>query len=196
MKSLLKTILLTCSIFLALSIHTFAQGREVTIYLKDGKQKMGELLSVRDSLVSILKKHIEYDEDIASYPQHVEIALIRDIERVRLEEYDVSGAGKGAAIGAGIGGAIGMIAVSDNSYAGHRPETGEYIGAAAGGAIAGAFYGFIIGWATAMIMSEDEEMVLPSATKGLLRIQEYARFDEREPRYVRDIINNLLKEQK
>jgi hypothetical protein len=196
MLNLLKKIGLSAIVFMVIPFSTLAQGREVTIFFKDGKQKLGELLSVRDSVISILKNSVEDDQEIAANPEIVEIAFLKDIDRVRLEEYDVSGAGRGALIGAGLGAVVSIGSVYNDRNSFSRPESDEYIGAGAGGALAGALYGLLIGWGVGMILSEDAEIVRPSVTKGLRNIREYARFDNGEPRYVRDIIDNLLKDHK
>jgi len=196
MLNLLKKIGLSAIVFIVIPFSTLAQGREVTIFFKDGKQKLGELLSVRDSVISILKNSVEDDQEIAANPEIVEIAFLKDIDRVRLEEYDVSGAGRGALIGAGLGALVSIGSVYNDRHSFSRPESDEYIGAGAGGALAGPLYGLLIGWGVGMILSEDAEIVRPSVTKGLRNIREYARFDNGEPRYVRDIIDNLLKDHK
>ncbi len=95
MKDFFKSTMLCCGIFIALSLSTLAQGREVTIIFNDGSRKTGELLSVRDSLISVLKSSVENDEEIASHPEIVEIALLKNIDKVMLHELNVKGAGKG-----------------------------------------------------------------------------------------------------
>jgi hypothetical protein len=194
MKNLIKTFFFIIVLLSTMPLSAFAQGREVTIFFKDESIKTGELLSVRDSVVAVLKKSVEDDEEIASYPEIVEVALLKDIDKIRLEEYDVSGAGKGALIGAGGLTVIGFAAMATTDNPQNGP--GEYIGFTAAMALGGAFYGAIIGWVTGVIISEDAEIVRPSVKRGFRDIREYARFDEREPRYVRDIIDNLLKESK
>lgn len=186
MKIFLKTGFIIL-LFICSFLKSGAQGREVTIILNNGKQKSGELLSVRDSIVAVLKTSVEKDEDIASHPEKVEIIFLNDIDKVRLEKVEISGAGKGALIGGGIGLATDIILFSI-----YKPEQTVVMAATP----IGALYGTIIGWAVASFMSEDEKQVRPSVANGLKNIREYARFQENEPRYVRDIIDNLLKETK
>ncbi len=200
MVNFLKKLALSAMVFTALSYSALAQGREITIIFKDGSQKGGELLSVRDSVISTLKNSVQEDEEIASHPEMVEIAFIKDIDKIIMHELNVKGAGKGALIGAGVGIVVGLASESSTTsydYNGNSVTTtrspGSYIGSGVLGGLAGAFYGMLIGWGVATIMSEDEETVRPSLTKGFKNMREYARFEEREPRYVRDIIDNLLK---
>ncbi len=169
-----------------------AQGREVTIYCKDGSSKSGELLSVRDSLVSILKSSIEKPEEIAAHPEIVEIALLKDIDKVWLGKYEAHGALAGALVGTAIGLGSDLVIASgsepgENNLGGMTPL--------------GALLGTLIGWGIAKDNSKDEEILQTVSAADIKNIGEYARFNNakfstQEPTYVREIIDNLLREAK
>ncbi|MES2766290.1 MAG: hypothetical protein V4642_10495 [Bacteroidota bacterium] len=185
MGKFLKSVVIISAMLITFSSAAYADGRKVTLFLKDGTQKSGELLSVRDSLISFLKEAVEEDEDIADHPEIVAIAFLKDIDKVRVEENDVSGAGTGALIGGGIYTAFGVAVFGGD-------DIGNVLISAAGGAIFGAG----IGWLVGAFMSEDEETIRPLAKGEIRYLEEFARLYEGEPRYVRDIIDNLVKAQK
>lgn len=191
MKFFLKSLALAGVIFTAFSISAFAQGREVTIFLKDGKQKNGELLSVRDSAMSLLTAMVEEDKDIKKHPDLVDVVLLQDIDSVRMEELDMSGAGTGALIGAGVGVGWTLLVVASvpdeiGNFSGLFFVVGTFVTAAT------TLAGTAIGAVVAELRSEDAETIRLNKITAWRRMKEYARFDAGEPVYVREIINEQL----
>ncbi len=191
MKIFLKTgfviVLFVCSF-----LKSEAQGRDVTVIFKNGKQFGGELLSVRLTALSVLRKSVDKDEEIAAHPEIVEVALINEIESVRLEKVAPK-AGYALPAALTLGGILGGIGLLSDL---NTPKGESQFSSAGLGVICGGVLGLVVGNMAASHSAKDEERIYPNSTKELMIIRSHARFDGDEPSYVRDIIDNLLKETK
>lgn len=175
-------------LFMCSFLKSEAKGREVTIFLKDSSEVKGELLAVRDSLVALAIEPIYSDEDIAAYPERVRIMRINSIENIHLTGNSIFlPTAVGAFGGLIAGSAIGFF----NKEKGDNIPTTPLLGAILGiinGAVAGMFWSAHITY-----VNSDKQVTI---SEGLILLKEHSRFKESEPSYLRDTIDNLLKETK
>ncbi|MES2766292.1 MAG: hypothetical protein V4642_10505 [Bacteroidota bacterium] len=184
MAHLFKTLLIVGGIFVFFTTNILAQGRDVTIFLKDSTQKKGELLIVRDSVIILLKTKVHNSRDIVKIPESIDFTFIDNINTVVLHEVKVNGAATGALVGAGL---VGIKSVFSLQQAGGGID-GVILGML-GGAAAGSGIGWLVG-----IMRSEDEVTVQITPRGLYDIQQSARFGSSEPKYMREFINGLLKE--
>ncbi|HYF02968.1 MAG TPA: hypothetical protein VEC36_06300 [Patescibacteria group bacterium] len=183
MQNLFKTVVVVGLLILPMDI--VAQGRNVTIFLKNSTQRRGELLLVRDSIVAVLTSNVENTNEIVLYPERIEFAALSDIQRIRIHETNVEGAIPGSLIGGGAGALFGL-GTSGLTTKNTVPYIFENFAI-------GAISGLIIGWVVATSKSDEEKTFWPSEKNPLIKIKYYARFDSVEPRFIGDFIDELLK---
>ena len=204
--------LLKISFFVLLFVCSFlkaeAKGRDVVIFLKDFTEVKGELLSVRDSLVAVAVEPISQDVDIAGFPERVRVFPFKDIQNVRIEEnsYVMTGSITGTAWGALA--IVYMDAGPGFFRKGAITESGWKVAQfLIGGALVGSAVGYLASdqeekftfpandTMQVILLKNAYTFYIPSADAiGLLK--EHARFEKSESAYLRDVINNLLKETK
>ncbi len=156
-------------------------GAEVALLLKDKTEINGELLSVRDSVVTICTEHSATEEELASLIYPINTVRNDEIKELTLEgsNYVWSGLGIGIAAGTGIGLLVGLaIEPSGKSYVSPELALGVL------GFIVGAIAGPIIGYSLS-----DEEYILqeipPDYDFSLLK--PLARYSDEEPEYLKAI---------
>ncbi len=161
-----------------------AKGRDVIIFFKDGTKQYGELIAVQDSVIISTQAFIDEDKDIIEAVEALNIAFIKDITLIDILEepcddfFGVAGAGIGLITG------VGAIAATKNwAYIIDVPAITTIIGGA-------------IGIGIGELLSGKAEALYPSKEDILVKIKQHSRFQESEPPYLRDIIDNLLKETK
>ncbi len=191
--NLFKNLLIVGGIFIFLTINVFAQGREVTIFLKDGTKKTGELLVVRDSVIAIMTNKVAKMHEIVDHPKLVKFAFVKEINKVLLHKVEVEGAINGAWLGAGAGGIVSAIDFLSSDYESNSIQSqNEDISSLFTNIFGGAAIGFVAGWAVATIQSEDEEVIRPTSIDALIEIKGSARFNKGEPDFIKKFINELL----
>jgi hypothetical protein len=155
------------------------EGAELTISLMNGTEINGELLSVRDSTITLSTKHSATEDELANLTYPVTTVRNDEIKELTVEgsNYVWVGLGIGMAAGTGIGYLVGL-ASEPNRHAYISPE-------AAGGAIGfivGALAGPIVGHA----LSTDDVMlqeIPPGYDMSFLK--PLARYPDEEPEYLR-----------
>ncbi|MES2766289.1 MAG: hypothetical protein V4642_10490 [Bacteroidota bacterium] len=189
MKTLVKFLIF----LIFFSFSTFkseASGRDVVILLKDSTEVKGELLSVRDSLMAIAVEPISQDEDIAAHPEHVVIVKFSELYKVHILKNNFLLTG--SLIGGGIS-ALNLLIIKNGSGSGLNIGKGvPFLPFILGGGIIGMGIGYLA--------SDNEEVVtFISSVKDnekLILLKKISRFKDSEPSYLRDTIDNLLKETK
>ncbi len=156
-------------------------GAEVTLSLKNGTEINGELLSVRDSAVTICTEHSATEEELASLKYPINTVRNDEIKELTLEgsNYVWSGLGIGIAAGTGIGLLVGLaIEPSGQSYISPELALGVL------GFIVGAIAGPIVGHALST-----EEFVLQGIPPGydFSLLKPLARYPDEEPEYLKAI---------
>ena len=154
-------------------------GAEVTLLLKDRTEINGELLSVRDSAVTICTEHSAMEEELVSLKYPINTVRNDEIKELTLEgsNYVWSGLGIGIAAGTGIGLLVGLaIDPSGKSYISPELALGFL------GFIVGAIAGPIIGHALST-----EEFVLQEIPPGynFSLLKPLSRYPDEEPEYLK-----------
>lgn len=180
MAHLLKKLILIFGFTVFLTTGMVAQGRYVTVCLKDGSQNFGELVAVRDSVVLTSQVMIKYNEFIDPASHYMQIALVKDIDSIVVKADEVSYTSTAASVGSTVAG--GAVFLSGNGFL-----------YSIGASLAGSLVGGLLGWGVSEMLSDPEEIIVPA--NNIEKLKNHARFDSREPGYVRDIMDNLLKAQ-
>jgi hypothetical protein len=200
MKILIK-INICIILFTLTSFQSEAKGRDVIIFLKDSTEVKGELLAVRDSLVALAIQPISQDEEIVVYQDRVKIVRFHDISIIEIHES--SKVVQGILIG-GLGG--GLIGVMINQSGGFFKK-GDFpiILPTLAGGLAGLLAGYIVsdGQESFEFLENGSVRIIKDGFKGkatlktaLSLLKKHSRFNESEPSYLHDTIDNLLKETK
>jgi len=184
MAQLFKNLVVFSGLFFFSFVGLTAQGLNVYVFLKDGTQHYGELLSVRDSVIITSQEFLKSDDRIAEATEYINFSFFKDIDSVYLRSYEPKIYPAGSQIGSTVGGFAGFFADSEAGF-------GTKILYSLGGSLAGAIIGSGIDWAIVYMLSDSPEMLYPAAF-GTLKGE--ARFDG-EPNYVRDVFDDLLKKQ-
>jgi hypothetical protein len=153
-------------------------GAEVTLLLKDRTEINGELLSVRDSAITICTEYSATEEELANlkYP----INTVRDDEIKELSLEGSNHVWTGLAVGIVVGTGLGVLAGSLVDK--HKAEFRAGLGAI--GFIVGAIAGPIVGHALST-----EEFVLQEIPPGydFSLLKPLSRYPVEEPEYLREI---------
>ncbi len=160
-----------------------AIGAEITLLLKDGEGIEGELLSVRDSTITMCTKYSATEEELASLQYPIHTVRTDEIMEITLEGSNYIWIGLGIGFAAGIG--LGIL-VAEN----YEPESS---GLAGGIEIIGTgvlvFIGvFALGAVIGGLASADEVILheIPPGYK-LLPLKLLARYPDKEPEYLKAI---------
>jgi hypothetical protein len=165
-----------------------AQGAEVTLLLKDGEEINGELLSVRDSTITMCTKYSATEKELASLQYPIHTVRTDKIWEITLEgsNYIWTGLGIGAVPGIGLGILVGVNYESKSS-------SGKLEGLSEG--IAGCFLGIMVFTAVAALggviglIASTDDVILYEIPPGykLLPLKSLARYPDEEPEYLRAI---------
>ncbi len=156
-------------------------GAEVTLLLKDRTEINGELLSVRDSAVTICTEHSATEEELASLKYPINNVRNDEIKELTLEGSNYVWVGLGIGI---VGGTLTGILVGSLIEEGHGSYITPEAGFGAIGFIAGAIAGPIVGYALST-----EEFVLQEIPTGynFSFLKPLARYPDEEPEYLKAI---------
>ena len=153
-------------------------GAEITLSKTNGSEINGELLSVRDSSITICAEYSVAEEELANLTYLITIVRTDEMQELTIEgsSYVWVGVGAGLLVGAGIGYIVANTASNDVTY-----------GALIGGGliiIAASVAGGLIGKSLS-----DEEFVLQEIPPGFdfSLLKSFARYPEEEPEYLRSI---------
>jgi len=160
-----------------------AMGAEVTILLKDGEEINGELLSVRDSTITLCTQYSATEKELASlqYPIHsVRTDKIWEIT-LKGSNYIWTGLGIGAAAGIGLGILVGVNYESE-SYSKWEGVEGFCLGTMVFSGV--VTLGTVIG-----LISSTDDVILNEIPPGykLLPLKSLARYPNEEPEYLKAI---------
>ena len=148
-------------------------GAEVSLLLRDGTETYGELLSVRDSTMTICKEYSATEEELARFTYSISIITNTEIQELTIE--GSSYVWTGMVGGNLVGGLIGIL-VAEEGLA-------ILAGIMVGGAL-GIIAGGIIGYA----LSTEEYMlqeIPPDYNWSILK--PLSRYPDEEPEYLRAI---------
>ena len=157
-------------------------GAELTLSLMKGQEINGELLSVRDSTITLSSKHPTTENELRNRTYPITTVQYDEIQKITIEgsNYVWTGLAIGVAVGTGLGLIIGSIIQGDASgYAGLiTPGSGVI------GFLVGAIVGPIIGYE-----SSNEEFILQEIPPGydMTFLKPLARYPDEEPEYLREI---------
>jgi hypothetical protein len=160
-------------------------GAELTLTLNDSTEITGELLSVRDTTITICEYYSASDEELAVLKYPIIVVKNNDIKVLTIEGSNNlwSGMGIGALAGAALGAVFATIMVVSN------PEESDqaflaYLMMVPGGLIVGTIFGTIRGAKTSV-----EEIVLRDIPPGydLTVLKPLARYQDKEPEYLKAI---------
>ena len=158
-------------------------GAEIEVSLKDGGEISGELLSVRDSTITICTEYSATEEELAKLKYPINAVRNDEIQKVTIEgnSYVWIGVGIGILVGTAVGALVGL-ASSDDGYAGETELKG--IGGGGIGFLVGAVAGGVIGSA----LSKDDIVLqeIPPVY-DLSFLKPLARYPDKEPEYLRAI---------
>jgi hypothetical protein len=156
------------------------------IELKSGDQIEGELISVRNNTLVLLKDNYNFDEEYyGEYKENLMVIENQKIETIIMEgsSYTFPGILLGALSGFGLGY---LVANSGNKET--KKDFGEAMGDAIGGAITilgiailGGIIGGIIGGGT----SESDIQFNPESQRDLLYLKELAYYSKEEPEFLK-----------
>ncbi|MCK5086508.1 MAG: hypothetical protein KAQ90_03260 [Melioribacteraceae bacterium] len=157
------------------------EGAEVTVLLKDGTEKYGELLSVRDSSIIICKEYSATEEELANLTYPILTIPNGEIEKVTMEGHSYVMIGIGAGLIGGI--LIGFLAgglAFEASDGGYEEATSSALIVFLAGLIAGGIIGGT---------SSTDEVVLKDIPHGYdySGLKPLARYSDNEPEYLKAI---------
>lgn len=152
-------------------------GAEVTLSLKNGTEINGELLSVRDSAVTICTEHSATEEELTSLKYPINTVRDDEIQEITIEGSNYVWTGLGAGMLVGIGGYLLITTASVDVTVGALIGGGLII-------IAASIVGPIVGYSLST-----EEFVLQEIPPGydLSILKPLARYPDEEPEYLRAI---------
>ncbi len=165
-----------------------AEGREVTLILKDGTAITGELLSVRDSSLVVDVLNRAWEVDVPSHSKGIVVVRNHRVQSavIKGKSNVLKGMGLGTLIGAGSGAIVGAAR-------GDTPRTFPYGGTstarekAVAGAIGLGAVGFLVGTVVGLISSSRDKDVEPLLNQDFSSFRPVARFSEEEPESLKKI---------
>ena len=161
--------------------HDENVGAELTLSLMNGTEINGELLSVRDSTITLSTKHSATEYDLRNRVYPINTVQNDEIQEMTIEgsDYIWIGLGIGAAVGAGIGALGGSVA-----EAGLFEQSVVIVVYGAIGLLVGAVVGLSIGDLLSI-----EEFILQEIPPGydFSLMKPLARYPDEEPEYLRAI---------
>ena len=159
------------------------EGAELILSLMNGTEINGELLSVRDSTITLSTKHSATEEELASLKYSITTVRNDEIQKITIEgsNYVWTGLAVGIAVGTGLGLLIGSIIQKDDAH-GYAKGVTSFVGVI--GFIVGAIAGPIVGYSLST-----EEYILqeipPDYNWSILK--PVARYPDKEPEYLKAI---------
>jgi len=159
------------------------EGAEVTLSLQNGKEIIGELLSVRESSITICTEYSITEEELAKLIYPITAVRNDEIKELTLEggNYIWAGIGYGALGGAALGAISFYFATEGNTHV--TQGAGALIGGILG-VLAGAIAGGIIGYTS----STDEVILQEIPTDYNWSIlKPLSRYPDEEPEYLKAI---------
>ena len=157
-------------------------GVEVSLLLNNGSKYNGELLSVRDSTITLCTEYSAAEEELANLTYPVLLFSNDEIKELTIEgsNWVLEGMAAGAAVGAGIG----ALVVQPDEYATSREEGLATLAGLVIGGCVGIATGLAIGYA---ISTDDYVLqeVPPNYNWSILK--PLARYPDEEPEYIRVI---------
>ena len=157
------------------------EGVEVTFTIQNGREINGELLSVRDSSVTICIESSATEEELASLKYPINTVRYDEIKELTIEgsSYVWTGIIIGYVVGGIIGYYIGQSGVTSDRMSGFLPIAGMLLGTPLGLTVGG-----IIGYELST-----EEYVLQEIPPGynMTFLKRLARYPYKEPEYLRAI---------
>ena len=163
-------------------------GAELTLTLKDSTEITGELLSVRDSTITICEYYSAYDDELAELKYPILAVRNDEIQILTIEGSNnlLSGLGIGALAGTAFGLSIGAIAAASQPEDDEDPNPAStyYLVTVPAGFIVGTLFGAVVGATTSV-----EEIALSDIPPGydFSILKPLARFPDDEPEYLRAI---------
>ena len=160
-------------------------GAEITISIKNGEEINGELLSVRDSTITLCTEYSATEEELAKFKYSIITVRNDEIQELTIEgsSYVWTGLFIGIGVGTGIGVIIGRIIERGDS------SSDEYEGLITAGLgmigfITGAIAGPTVGYS-----HSTEEFILQEIPPGydMTFLKPLARYPDEEPKYLRAI---------
>jgi small nuclear ribonucleoprotein (snRNP)-like protein len=157
-----------------------AIGSEVTLSLKFGEEISGELLSVRDSTITVCTEYSATEKELASLKYPINIVRNEEIKELTIKgsNYVWIGLAIGAATFTGIG-----------IWIGHEIEKGlDTEGGKEGVGIIGFLVGAIVGGIVGYLLSTDDVILqeIPAAN-DLYILKPLARYSDQESEYLKAI---------
>ena len=160
-------------------------GAEVTLLLKDGESISGELLSVRDSSVTVCSEYSATEEELADlkYP-------VRSVKTNLINEFEIKGNTYPLWIGAGIGfvaGTTAFLLVKDDLDIKIGTSSDEEVEKALGSCCLAVSL-TVLPVALGRLLSTEDVILsdIPSGYK-FLPLKSLARYADKEPEYLRTI---------
>ncbi len=162
-----------------------AIGAEVTLLLKDGLEINGELLSIRDSTITICTKYSATEKELISLQYPIQVIRTEKINEITLEgsNYKWIGLGIGAVAGIGLG-----ILVAEN----YEPsEAKDKLERGFGKMCMGTMVGLLaagVGMGIGELVSTDDVILyeIPPGYK-LIPLKALARYSDEEPEFLKAI---------
>ena len=158
-------------------------GAEITLSLKNGTEINCELLSVRDSTITICTEHSATEEELAKLKYPINTIRNDEIKKITIEgsNYVWSGLGIGILAGAGIGLLVGYAIVGSPKafYEGMAILAGGILGF-----IVGAIAGPIVG---SGLSTDDVVLFVTPPGYDLSFLKPLARYPDEEPEYLKAI---------
>jgi hypothetical protein len=155
-------------------------GAELTLLLMNGTEINGELLSIRDSTITICTEHSATEEELANLKYPINTVRNDEIQEMTIEgsNYVWTGLGIGIALGTGIGVIIGLKIEAGLDVENRAAGLGVI------GFLAGAIAGSIVGYSLST-----EEFILQEIPPGydMSLLKPLSRYPDEEPEYLRAI---------
>lgn len=161
-----------------------AIGAEVTLLLEDGEKINGELLSVRDSTITMCKEYSATEKELASLQYPIHTVGINEILEITLEGSNYIWTGLGIGTVAGIGLFVLVIKNYESESSSPYREGIEKVCFSTLVLTLAATLGTVIGE-----LASTDEVILNEIPAGykLLPLKSLARYQDEEPEYLRAI---------
>jgi len=158
------------------------RGANVMVTLNDGGSVEGEVLSVRDTAVTISTAEDESEDFLVKHPEVITIVRYQDVQKmiIRGESKLGAGMGKGFLIGAGTGALIGLA--SGGSTGGIVHISGPEMALIGGLGLRAV--GFFIGTIAGIASSTSDREIVPQSNEDFRSLKMLARYLGNEPEFL------------
>jgi len=148
-------------------------GAEISLLLRDGTETYGELLSIRDSTMTMCKEYSVTEEELARFTYPISIIINNEIQELTIE--GSSYVWTGMVGGNLVGGLIGILVAEEGL-------------AIIAGIVVGGALGIIAGGITGYALSTEEYILqeIPSDYNWSI-LKPLSRYPDEEPEYLRAI---------